>query len=131
LWRILIWTCSCRCFLKFIEVQGLAESTLGDTIREAAKEFDVVVQADKEPDQNRLFGAISTALSAMVCRRWRSSLGMSSELRRIRYFTDWIRDRYHKPSDDLNQPVDKGGGGQVRPVDCEFAVRVADAGGLQ
>ena len=39
--------------LKWIEVQGLAESTLGDTIREAAKEYGVQVQADKEPDQNR------------------------------------------------------------------------------
>ncbi|MDE3164709.1 MAG: M20/M25/M40 family metallo-hydrolase, partial [Acidobacteriota bacterium] len=39
--------------LKFLEVQGLAESTLGDTVRDAAAPFGVAVQADKEPEQNR------------------------------------------------------------------------------
>jgi len=38
--------------LHYIEVQGLAESTLGDEIRAAASEAGVEVQADKEPQRN-------------------------------------------------------------------------------
>ncbi len=39
--------------LKVIEVQGLTESSLGDTVRAAAKELGVDVQTDREPEQNR------------------------------------------------------------------------------
>ncbi|HEY2016739.1 MAG TPA: M20/M25/M40 family metallo-hydrolase, partial [Bryobacteraceae bacterium] len=39
--------------LKYIEVQGLGESTLGKTVAAAAKSLGVEVQADNEPEQNR------------------------------------------------------------------------------
>ena len=39
--------------LKVIEVQGLTESSLGETVRAAAKELGVDVQTDREPEQNR------------------------------------------------------------------------------
>jgi hypothetical protein len=38
--------------LKYLEVQGLAESTLGNDIRAACERAGVQVQADKEPDRN-------------------------------------------------------------------------------
>ena len=39
--------------LKVIEVQGLTESSLGESVRAAAKELGVDVQTDREPEQNR------------------------------------------------------------------------------
>ena len=39
--------------LKWLEVQGLNESTLGADITEVAKAAGVQVQADKEPNRNR------------------------------------------------------------------------------
>ena len=39
--------------LKYLEVQGLGESTLGDDIRAVAGEAGVQIQADKEPEHNR------------------------------------------------------------------------------
>ncbi len=39
--------------LKYLEVQGLGESTLGDDIRAVAGDAGVQVQADKEPEHNR------------------------------------------------------------------------------
>src|SRR6266516_7268338 len=39
--------------LKWLEVQGLNESTLGDDIRAVAEAAGVKVQADKEPNRNR------------------------------------------------------------------------------
>src|SRR5260370_15353868 len=38
--------------LHYMEVQGLAESTLGDDIREVAKQAGIEVQSDKEPLRN-------------------------------------------------------------------------------
>ena len=39
--------------LKYLEVQGLAKSTLGDDIRAVAQQAGVEVQADKEPEHDR------------------------------------------------------------------------------
>src|SRR5260221_1105393 len=39
--------------LKYLEVQGLGESTLGDEVTAVAKEAGVVTQADKQPDHVR------------------------------------------------------------------------------
>ena len=92
--------------LKWIEVQGLAESTLGDTIREAAKEYGVQVQADKEPEQNRFirsdqYSFIRRGVPALAFK-FGYQPGSPDETTR----KNWVRDRYHKPSDDLSQPVD-------------------------
>jgi Zn-dependent M28 family amino/carboxypeptidase len=37
--------------LKYLEVQGLGESTLGDDIRAVAEKAGVQVQGDKQPDR--------------------------------------------------------------------------------
>ena len=39
--------------LKVIEVQGFAESSLGESVRAAAKTMGIDVQTDREPEQNR------------------------------------------------------------------------------
>ena len=38
--------------LEYLEVQGLAESTLGDDIRAVAEKAGVKIQSDKEPQRN-------------------------------------------------------------------------------
>jgi hypothetical protein len=113
--------------LKFVEVQGLAESTLGDSIREAAKEFGVVVQADKEPDQNRFirsdqYSFIRNGVPALAFK-----FGYEFGTPEDKIFHDWIRDRYHKPSDDLNQPVDRAAAAKFDRMIASLLLRVADA----
>jgi hypothetical protein len=39
--------------LRFLEVQGLGESKLGNDARAAAQLNDIEVQFDKQPDENR------------------------------------------------------------------------------
>jgi len=41
-------------------------------------------------------------------------------------FHDFIRDRYHKPSDDLNQPVDKAAAAKFNRIMVSLLERVAD-----
>ncbi|MGD0775534.1 MAG: M20/M25/M40 family metallo-hydrolase [Candidatus Solibacter sp.] len=113
--------------LKWIEVQGLAESTLGDTIREAAKEYGVQVQADKEPDQNRFvrsdqYSFIREGVPALAFK-----FGYEFGTPEDKIFHDFIRDRYHKPSDDLNQPVDKAAAAKFDRIMVSLLERVADS----
>ncbi len=112
--------------LKWIEVQGLAESTLGDTIREAAKEFGVQVQADKEPEQNRFirsdqYSFIKNGVPALAFK-----FGYEFGTPEDKIFHDWVRDRYHKPSDDLDQPVDKASAAKFDRIIANLLERVAN-----
>jgi hypothetical protein len=113
--------------LKWIEVQGLAESTLGDTVREAAKEYGVEVQADKEPEQNRFirsdqYSFIREGVPALAFK-----FGYQFGTPEDKIFHDFIRDRYHKPSDDLNQPVDKAAAAKFNRIMVSLLQKVADA----
>ena len=113
--------------LKVIEVQGLGESTLGETIRAAAAEAGVAVQADKEPEQNRFirsdqYSFIRNGVPALAFK-FGYEFGTPEE----KIHKDWLRDRYHKPSDDLNQPVDKEAAAQFDWIIASLLTRVANA----
>jgi Zn-dependent M28 family amino/carboxypeptidase len=92
--------------LKVIEVQGLAESSLGDTVRAAAKDQGVDVQTDREPEQNRFirsdqYSFIKRGIPSLAFKFGYEFGSPEEKIRRA-----WVRDVYHKPNDDLKQPVD-------------------------
>jgi Zn-dependent M28 family amino/carboxypeptidase len=93
--------------LKVIEVQGLTESSLGDSVGAAAKSLGVDVQTDREPEQNRFirsdqYSFIRRGVPALAFKFGYEFGSPEETVRRT-----WVRDIYHKPADDLNQPVDK------------------------
>jgi hypothetical protein len=92
--------------LQVIEVQGLMESTLGETVKAAAAVDGVDVQVDQEPAENRFirsdqYSFIRRGVPALAFK-FGYLPGSADETTR----KTWVRDRYHKPSDDLSQPVD-------------------------
>ena len=91
--------------LKVIEVQGLTESSLGQTVRAAAAELGVEVQTDREPEQNRFIRSdqYSFIRSGIPSLAFKFGYEFGSPEEKIR--RDWVRDVYHKPNDDLKQPV--------------------------
>jgi Zn-dependent M28 family amino/carboxypeptidase len=112
--------------LKVIEVQGLTESTLGDTVRVAAHKEGVDVQVDQEPDQNRFirsdqYSFIRRGVPALA---FKFGYEQGSPEQKIRL--DWVRDRYHKPSDDLSQPVDTAAAAKFDQVIIGLLERVAN-----
>jgi Zn-dependent M28 family amino/carboxypeptidase len=113
--------------LKWIEVQGLAESTLGDTVREAAKEYGVEVQADKEPEQNRFIRSDQYSFIRQGVPALAFKFGYQFGTPEDKIFHDFIRDRYHKPSDDLNQPVDKASAAKFNRIMVSLLERAADS----
>jgi hypothetical protein len=113
--------------LKYLEVQGLAESTLGATVRDAARELGVEVQADNEPEQNRFirsdqYSFIRRGVPALAFKFGYAAGSPEEKIRK-----DWVRDRYHRPSDDLGQPVDTAAAAQFDRVIQGLLERVADA----
>jgi Peptidase family M28 len=112
--------------LKVIEVQGFAESSLGETVRVVARELGVEVQTDREPDQNRFirsdqYSFIRRGVPALAFK-FGYEFGSQDEKTRLA----WVRDRYHRPSDDLNQPVDLEAAAKFNRVIMALLRRVAD-----
>lgn len=114
--------------LHYIEVQGLAESTLGDDIRTIAKESGVEIQADKEPQRNLFirsdqYSFIKKGVPALAFK-----FGYLPGSPEERLHKEWLKNRYHAPSDDLNQPVDKTAAAEFNAIILKLAERVANAG---
>jgi hypothetical protein len=113
--------------LKYLEVQGVNESTLGADIREAAKKYGVIIQADKEPDRNLFirsdqYSYVQHGVPALAFK-FGYELGSPEE----KIALAWRHDRYHAPSDDLNQPVDKPAAALFNRILMDTGVRVANA----
>jgi hypothetical protein len=92
--------------LKLLTVFGLAESDLGDMAREVAQAHGIAVQADPEPQRNIFirsdqYNFIRHGIPALAI-----GVGATPGSPEQKILKDWLTQRYHAPSDDLNQPVD-------------------------
>jgi len=115
--------------LHYIEVQGLAESTLGDDIRAVATQAGIELQADKEPQRNLFirsdqYSFIRKGIPALAFK-----FGYLPGSPEEKLHKDWLKERYHAPSDDLKQPVDKTAAAQFNQIILNLAERVANADG--
>jgi hypothetical protein len=113
--------------LKYLEVQGLAESTLGDDIRAVCEKAGVQVQADKEPDKNRFIRSDQYSFIKQGVPALAFKFGWIPGSPEEKTFQDWIKYRYHAPSDDLSQPVDKTAAAQFNRILLDLGERVANA----
>jgi Zn-dependent M28 family amino/carboxypeptidase len=111
--------------LKLLTIYGLAESDLGDMARQVAETEGVEVQADPEPLRNIFirsdqYNFIRHGIPALA-------LGIaptSAEEKQL--FKDWLTQRYHAPSDDLNQPVDLAAAAKYEDIVRALTIKVAN-----
>jgi Zn-dependent M28 family amino/carboxypeptidase len=93
--------------LKTLIVQGLEESDLAQDLRRAARPLGVEVLSDPEPERNAFtrsdqYSFIKTGVPSLSLKV--GFLKGSAEHAIVR---KWRSERYHAPSDDLAQPVDR------------------------
>ena len=113
--------------LKYLEVQGLGESTLGDDITEVCNAGGVTVQADKQPDHVRFIRSDQYSFIKKGVPSLAFKFGWLPGTPEEKLFNDWYKDRYHGPADDTSQPVDKAAAAQFDDILGKLALRVADA----
>jgi len=113
--------------LRYLEVQGLGESTLGNDIRAVAQRNDVEVQFDKQPPENRLIRSDQASFIRRGVPGVAFKFGWLPDSPEQKTFNEWIHTRYHAPSDDVEQPVDKVAAAQFTYIIEQFALRVANA----
>lgn len=114
--------------LKVLTVLGLAESDLGDEARKVAEARGVQVQADPEPQRNVFirsdqYNFIRHGIPALAIDI--APEPGSAEQKKL--FKDWLTQRYHAPSDDLDQPVELSAAAQYEEIIRGLMISIADS----
>jgi Zn-dependent M28 family amino/carboxypeptidase len=112
--------------LRFLTILGLNESDLGEMAANVAQSLGVKPQPDPEPQRNAFirsdqYNFIRHGIPGLAMQ---VSFEKGSPEQKI--FKDWLTQRYHAPSDDLNQPVDLSAAAKYEEIVRALAVRVAD-----
>jgi peptidase M28-like protein len=92
--------------LEHMIVFGLDESTLGDRATEVARRHGVATQRDPEPQRNLFIRSDQYNLIRAGVPSISFVTGYAPGTQAEEILRQWRRDRYHAPSDDLEQPVD-------------------------
>ena len=112
--------------LKVLRVQGLAESDLGDRVREAAQVFGVRVQLDPEPLRNIFIRSDQYNFVRHGIPAVKLDVGFDPGTPEQVVFKDWLTFRYHAPSDDLTQPVNLDTAGLYEEIVRQLLISVAN-----
>jgi len=112
--------------LKTLMVLGVDESDLGRDIRATAQELGLGVQTDPEPQRNRFvrsdqYSFIRAGIPALAMK-----VGYEEKTPQAEIARKWTAERYHAPSDDLDQPIDLTAAGTYVQVVGNVAVRIAN-----
>lgn len=92
--------------LKVLRIQGINDSTLGERAAAIAQSLGVKPVADSEPLRNLFvrsdqYNFIRHGIPSVIM-----DVFYEANSPEVRIFKDWLTERYHAPSDDINQPVD-------------------------
>jgi Peptidase family M28 len=112
--------------LKVLKVQGLAESDLGDRAREAAQAFGVRVQLDPQPLRNAFIRSDQYSFIRHGIPAVKLDLGFDPGSPDEKIFKEWLTVRYHAPSDDLEQPVDRTSAATYEEILRQLLITVAN-----
>ena len=112
--------------LKAITVYGMDESSLGDDFAAIAEKFKVATKRDPQPARN-LF--IRSDQYSFV-RRGIPSLAFKFHAEggtpEDKIMAAWLRERYHAPSDDVQQPVEVESAVQFNRIITSFVEHTAN-----
>jgi len=112
--------------LKVLTVFGLAESDLGDLAHDVAQAHGVGVQADPEPERNLFVRSDQYNFIKHGIPGLSMDVGAVPGSPEHQVLKDWSTNRYHAPSDDLNQPVDLQSAAAYEEITRDLMIAVAN-----
>jgi Zn-dependent M28 family amino/carboxypeptidase len=112
--------------MRSLMVLGLDESDLGDDVRAVAQGMGLGVQGDPQPLRNRFirsdqYSFVREGIPALAMK-----VGAAPGSREAEIEDAWTRERYHAPSDDLQQPIDLSAAAGFTDVIGALTIRVAN-----
>lgn len=113
--------------LRILTMEGIDDSTLGETARAVAARFSIQVRPDREPDRNLFrradnynFVRIGVPIAGFI-------FGYDPGTPEEAAYRNWYATRYHKPQDDLSTPIDWTAAVKFNDFYRVLATTVADA----
>ena len=113
--------------LRMVRGYGMGESDLSVHLEAAAKEIGVTVQEDPEPELNIFIRSDQYSFIKQGVPALFLSFGFESGSAESQTVTTWFRERYHSPSDDLNQPVKLDAAARFNQLMRLLTVAIANA----
>ena len=112
--------------LKSLIVQGLEESDLAADLRKTARGMGIEVYSDPEPERNAFvrsdqYSFIRTGVPSISLK-----VGFTKGSPEHEIVKKWRAERYHAPSDDLSQPIDRQAAEDFDKVYLALLEAVAD-----
>ena len=90
-----------------VMVFGLDESDLGTSVRTVAASMGLAVQGDPEPLRNRFIRSDQYSFVRQGVPALALKVGYAPDSPDAKTHAAWTKERYHAPSDDLQQPIDR------------------------
>jgi len=92
--------------LKILTAPALDDTTLGQLASEAAREYGIELRPDREPDRHLVQRADNYPFLRIGVPAIGFIFGYDPGTDAEERYREWYRVRYHKPQDDLTQPID-------------------------
>jgi Zn-dependent M28 family amino/carboxypeptidase len=112
--------------LRLLTVFGLDESDLGERAREVAQSLGVRVQPDPEPLRNVFVRSDQYNFIRHGVPSLMMSVAPQPGSPEQKIFKDWLTQRYHAPSDDVDQPVDLAAAAKYEEIVRALLINVAN-----
>ncbi len=92
--------------LKILTMEGIADSTVGETAQGVAATYGIELRADHEQERNLFRRADNYSFVRIGVPIGSFIFGYNPGTDEERIYRDWYARRYHKPQDDLATPID-------------------------
>jgi Zn-dependent M28 family amino/carboxypeptidase len=92
--------------LKIMTAEAVNDTTLGATARDVGSKMGIDIREDKEPERGLLRRADQYPFLKIGVPAISFIFGYDAGTDAERRYREWYQVRYHRPQDDLTQPVD-------------------------
>jgi Peptidase family M28 len=113
--------------LNILTAEALTDSSLGDTARAVAAPLHIEIRPDAEPERNLLRRADQYPFLAMHVPAISFVFGYDPGTEAEKRYREWYQIRYHRPQDDITQPVDFAAAAKFNTFFYSLIEAVADA----
>ena len=92
--------------LQILTAEALKDTTLGETARAVAAPMHIEIRPDAEPERNLLYRADQLPFLGIHVPAISFIFGYDPNTDAEKRYREWYQIRYHRPQDDITQPMD-------------------------
>jgi hypothetical protein len=113
--------------LKILTVHAVNDTTLGDTAKAVGASMGIEIREDREPERNLLSRSDHWPFLRIGVPATSFIFGFDEGTEAERRYREWYQVRYHRPQDDMSQPVDFEAARDMNTFFYRMTEMVADA----